>query len=337
MKPQTMLVLETAERLTAQKKMQSAKVVLGGLLDTVLDPEDMSLSLYDSGVQYFESFADAVKARELWDQAYEVYRGHPELMEVKPARKILAYLCENRMLVSLSYDEYENWAERLRELSPAEPILQEQLREVREQHDKGTPWSGMMQLIAGAYYNRNDPALDVGRYAQAAGIYDLLLENRRALRLNRTDWWVVLYEYVALMQRLALAGLRAMEEARAVYADEILFYLQHARKRLDEFIESHEPDEAVQRLSTSTDTLLEGLPEQGQRGLAPSTQPNSFDGNLITTGGVNGDLITPRDWEKMRRLHPELPSRQRLVGSCLTTLAMIGVIVYVIGKIFGWW
>ena len=105
------------------------------------------------------------------------------------------------MLLSLSYDEYEQWAAKLETIEPTNDILRGQRPLIRNYRDEGKPWSAMLFLIAQTYYNRSDPSKDRGRYACALSTFRLMLGHRKALRLNRDDWGVVTYEAGALAMR----------------------------------------------------------------------------------------------------------------------------------------
>lgn len=313
MNPRLLELLETVEKLAEAGRVQSARGISDGVLIMELDPEARALALYDLAVFSWDYLADGLKARELFDQVIQHYQAHPELKADARAGKFLAYACENRMLLSLSYDEYDEWAGELRPLSPDEAILQGQVPVVHETRNAGMPWSDILQMIARSHYDRNDPKLDAGMYGRAAGTYQLLLENRRTLRLNREDWSRVLYEYGALMEKLSMVSTRAMEEAGHVYPDEFRFYLDLARTRIDEFVQSNQPTDTITFISNSVNEMLE-MASQGERGLAPMEVPHP--------AGV----------------HPlPDPGRPRLVMSCLTTLIVIGIFAFVVGKSLGWW
>ncbi|MEI7845037.1 MAG: hypothetical protein WCK35_04445 [Chloroflexota bacterium] len=312
MNPQFLDLLGKSEKLADAHKIQSARAIYDEMIALDFDPETQALNLYNSAVFHMDYLVDGVKAVDLFDKTYQHYANHPEINSLPKIGEFLAYTCENRMLLSLSYDEYDLWADRLRALRPDEAILLGQVPIIHEKREAGMPWSDMVQMIATSYYNRNDPQLDPGLYGRAAGVYQLLLENRRKLRLNREDWAKVVYEFGALLEKLNMECMRAMEEANQIYPDECLFYLELARNRVDEFLQSNQPSDTITFLSNSIDKMLE-MSAQGNRGLAPA------------------DISIPFGERDIRSM-PKLS-----ILSCLPTLALIGVIIYVFGKFFSWW
>ncbi len=168
----------------------------------------------------------------------------------------------------------------------------------------------MMRMIASSYYRRNDPAADAGLYGRAAGIYQLLLENRRSLRLNREEWSEVLYEYGALMQKLNMVATRAMEQSGSSDPAECRFFLEQARSRIDEFVAANTPNDAIASLSESTDKMLTATANQ------PSAPYGGPSGSMYDRPAFNG----------------EIPSPRQAAMSCLPPLAIALVISFLICK-----
>ena len=67
------------------------------------------------------------------------------------------------MLLSLSFEEYDGWAESVARFEPGDDILRGQVPGVHEMKNRGTAWSEVLEAIAGNYYNRNDPGPDAGK------------------------------------------------------------------------------------------------------------------------------------------------------------------------------
>lgn len=337
-------LMQRAESLLGRKRMKSAKMVYDRMLTLEMEPADRAQVLYQAAVFVLDELGGGVEAVRLFDEYLELLKTHPELQSHAICRTFMAYTCENRMLLSLSYDEYDRWATALRELSPDEPILHGQVPLIHQHQSSGAPWSEQLEMIATSYYNRNDPKLDPGKYGRAAGTYELLLANRRQLRVTRQDWSNVIYEYVALMEKLNMVATRSMEESGTIYPDECLFYLEAARTRLDEFFQANTPDQVITRLSESLNELLDMSPQSGPTGLSPIfglplevflDQESAGDHAAGPQPGHG--LISWQDQEELRRGHPEIPGRARLLGSCMTTLSLLAAIVYFAGRVFGWW
>jgi hypothetical protein len=263
---------EVCEQLANAKRMQSAKMKYEELLDMDLDVEARALAIYNTGVFYLNNLGNGIQARQLFKDVVNFYEENPHLKVNSNVGKYLAWAYENLMLLSLSYDEYDDWAEHLRAVSPEEDILKGQVPIIREKQEAGMPWSDMMIMISSGYYDRNDPAQDPGKYGFGAGTLQLLLENRKRLRLSGEDWATALYEYGALMIKLNMESTRAMEVQGFIYPQECRFYLENGRDRLDEFLASNQPNDAIQKLSKSLVEMLE-MSSQGGQGLAPVETP----------------------------------------------------------------
>ena len=88
---------------------------------------------------------------------------------------------ENAMLCSLSFEEFENFAEKLGVLTPKAPIIIELVPKISGSHERGEAWCISLFTVASGYYNRNDPRTDAGRYGEAKSTYHLILTNRKEL------------------------------------------------------------------------------------------------------------------------------------------------------------
>lgn len=259
--------------------------------ELALPPAERALLLYNTGVFYLDKLADGVRARSLLASTVDHFREHPEVESDPRVGNLLPFAYEDLMLLSLSFDEYDQWADELRRARPDEGILAGQVPVVHKQRDEGMPWSDTMRMIASGYYRRNDPAADKGLYGRAAGIYQLLLENRRSLRLNREEWSEVLYEYGALMQKLNMVATRAMEQSGNIDPAECRFFLEQARSRIDEFVAANTPNDAIKFLSESIDESLKvaAQPNRGQS--APYRGPS---GPMYERPAFNREIPTPR-------------------------------------------
>src|SRR5574338_898736 len=105
--------------------------------------------------------------------------------------------CENMLFSSLSFDEFEEWARRLAQLQPDSDAVRTQLPRIRDMQAQGLPSADVMLQTALAYAG-GDPSRPVGRYGNAASIYDLLLRNRRQVGLLREDYRTALIRFAAL-------------------------------------------------------------------------------------------------------------------------------------------
>src|SRR5512147_792792 len=121
---------------------------------------------------------DGVGARAAYERALAGRSQSAGLVRGSGLDELEANVCENSMLLSLSFEEYELWASRLEKLQPSNPILGVQRPRMIELRERGLGWWAAMLVIAKSGYDA-DPAKDPGRYAAAASVLQLLLLNRR--------------------------------------------------------------------------------------------------------------------------------------------------------------
>lgn len=204
-------VLAEAKRLSDAKRPLAAISKLEPLLPKISDAATRAMICFNLGVQHWSQVGDGVRAKFHFLASYE------ESTKTDPNSQVAQVLqpnaCENLMVLSTSYEEYDRWAEILRKLRPNAPILSGQRPRIIESRDKGIPWSKAMSGIAHGYYNRADPQHDAGQYGQAASIYHLLLMHRRELRVTREEWARAAYEYGVLRFRLGPDTLKAAKQS----------------------------------------------------------------------------------------------------------------------------
>ena len=191
-------------------------------------------------------------------------RAERGLLRAEGLDEIEANICENSMLLSLSFEEYELWASRLEKLQPENPILTEQRPRMRELREQGHPWWTAMLVIAKSGYDA-DPAKDPGRYAAAAAILQLLLLNRRQLRVPRDEHRFAVISYAALtVQAWSKCGVAMAEARRAEDPRELAVVLDQAVPLVEEFVTANPAD-------TDAQAALDGMREF----LAAVTRPRA--------------------------------------------------------------
>ncbi len=104
-----------------------------------LPPAERALVLYNTAVFYLDNVSDGVKTRDMLGEVVGHFGRHPELEGDATVGDLLPFAYENLMLVSLSFDEYDKWADELRRARPDEGILAGQVPVVHEQRDGGMP------------------------------------------------------------------------------------------------------------------------------------------------------------------------------------------------------
>jgi len=195
-------LFEDAETLADQRRLLPAIALLEEARRLTKIPDRRAFASYNLGTINWHYIGNGIAARRefiasIHDFESYGYGQHPQLQVVH------ANALENAMLCALSYDEFEDFAARLRTLAPGEPIITTLVPEVSTWRERGDPWSDRLFALAGTYYNRNDPQRDVGRYGCARSTYHLILTERRKLRVQRTDWHMAVFEFCALSMRMA--------------------------------------------------------------------------------------------------------------------------------------
>lgn len=106
--------------------------------------------------------------------------------------------CEILADAAVSYEEYFESMEKIRPIRPHTDLQSGQVDLIRSMQEEGQPWSTNMLFLATRYAGAND---NMGQsntmYSTAAALYGLMLQNRRKLRLSRTDLKLALTNYSA--------------------------------------------------------------------------------------------------------------------------------------------
>ena len=122
----------------------------------------------------------------LRDPDFDIFYGAPALIVIASmaespwAVEDCSLAAENLMLLSLSFEEYERWAEELRRLQPGNPILSGHRPAVLQAQEAGQPWWGVLGGNALMHHDPHDPRA-VRRSSQAAATWRAMLQGCRAL------------------------------------------------------------------------------------------------------------------------------------------------------------
>lgn len=157
---------------------------------------DRASAEYNLGVSWRSRLGNGVEARRLFNEVANISTD-----ALAPLEVLRANARENSMLLALSYDEYDVWADMLREIRPSAEILKGQYPLVVAARQKARPWLEVLQSFAGSYYKDGDPH-DPKCWAEAAATYQLMLANRELLRLDRTSWGRAATRYAWMCLRL---------------------------------------------------------------------------------------------------------------------------------------
>ncbi len=270
--------LKEAMSLANQKRFGSALEALRILQEDTSSALGRIVIQFNRGVLYSAQVGDGEAARECFIGVVEQHSNDPQLAQSEDARRLCANSCENMMLLSLSYDEYENWARQLEALEPGSDILRGQRPGVRKEREAGRPWADILQGSTASYYNRNDPSRDAGRYGCAASIWQLVLKHRKELRLSRDDWGIAVFEYYALAERIAAdAGITIDKSGQPINVDDFAFIVEATVPFIDEYLAANPHDAVVQKAKAAADTFVKTVREEAPASptIATATQPPS--------------------------------------------------------------
>ena len=242
--------LKAAESLIYQKRFRSAREMLQRMHEGSQRPVSKTITGYQCGALSWTEIGDGEAARRYFKSTADLCRGDPQLAQHLDCLQLWANSCENLMLLSLSHDEYEQWAEQLAKLQPDNPILQDHRPKFRNLVENGHPWADALQIMATSFYNRNDPKFDARQYGCAASIWQVILKNRKPLRLNRDDWRIAVFEHAVLTKRIALHAGQAMEQLthRPAEVEEFLFITDATVPFLEEYLAGNPTDAVVLKL-----------------------------------------------------------------------------------------
>lgn len=215
-------------------------------------PDDTAALHYNLGCIFDRSVGDGLAARKHYAAALAA----PGIS----GREAISACCyENMMLLSLCYDEYEQWARQLQRIRPDEPILSGQWPSVRRSAEEGHPWWEVMDGFTSAYYNFHDPSRDQGLYGKAASVHSLIIDHRDEMQLDLNNYWSVGGQYGAEVLKLsAMHGLATENLQMVVDPRELRPVLQGAVNRLKVYM-SVFPDE--KRVATCLNCLQAHLCE----------------------------------------------------------------------------
>ncbi|MGB8295734.1 MAG: hypothetical protein WCG85_09940 [Polyangia bacterium] len=266
-----------------------------------------SAFLYQLGALHYCYLGNGVEARR-WFQA-TLAADHAT--QPGPVRRLRANACENLMLLSLSYDEYERCASELEALDPTNPILKAHRNSVREGRELGQPWSVILGSIGNMHHDPHDPH-GAERNSESAATWHLLLTHRKNLRVARREWRNALLRYSAdLLGTSASAGLTMRAALGWDEPEEIIFLLRPALPFVREYLDESGDDQMIQKILIAFERAFD-LSKYRRRPSGASAQMGTM------APQVQG---VPRRLETIR---PQAQNASRLVG-CLVVLLGVGL------------
>ncbi len=288
------------------------------------------LASYNAGAVNWDRLGNGLAARKAFLEAASLEGpdyDEPRLLMMR------SNALENLMLSALSFEEFYAFADRLRALTPAAPVLGGLSPVAEELRDSGAPWSHMMVHLATMNYFRGDPTRDRGRYGVARATYHLVLAHRKALRLSREDWRMVVYEFCALSMRMTADYTKARGDDDEHPPDEYLPVLVDALPYVDEYLAALSGDQAIREIRGNMAKMIEHAQEGwlARQHTAGATSDVPF-----------GRASSPRLVARCRQCHQDLDNPLVPCPSCGTpspvpmTTAGITLAVAVTGGLAAW-
>lgn len=185
-RPEITSLLESAQRASSAGRVRTASVTYQTALD---DYPEHSLQLnFNIGCVCEQLLADGIQARKAYQAAVDSKAGRMPIHGFPPVYIVEANTLENLMLLSLSFDEYEDWAARLERFNSQVKILHVQRAWVRKMYKRGLPWWRVLDRFCVNYSDLTDSSSDAGQYSKAAATYGLILAHRQVFRVPRVEF-----------------------------------------------------------------------------------------------------------------------------------------------------
>ncbi len=270
-----------AEKALTERRVATARSLWEKALSQ--HPEHGCFLHYNLGALHFWATGDGVSARHHFLQSLEA---RPRGLTGPPKNvfdNLEANACENMMLLSLSYEEYDRWAGRLRKLEPDNEILKVQLPHISGIRDRGASWGEAMAWIASTYMSgKGQGPGGGGRFGNMAATYHLLVENRRQLRLSRQQYRSAVLGLSAACMALVAEGDQIMRRTCGQSDPrEFAFPFETVLPVAEEFLAANPSDDKAREV---VDHLREGI-EIGRRAPTRSTPPGPMEPDIGTAPG----------------------------------------------------
>jgi hypothetical protein len=284
---------DDAERAVQEGRLRTARRLYEQGLERF--PEHTLFLGFNLGAMLQMQAGDGLQARLAYERALSGRAKSEGTVQKAGLDQIEANVCENSMLLSLSYEEYESWAERLAGLEPGNPILTVQGRMVRDARERAHPWFSVMLSIAASGYDA-DPAKDPGRYGASAAILQLLLQNRRKLRVPSEQYRPAVASYAALIgQAWGKCGITMEQAGGTADSDEFNVVAETAIPLVEEYLTANPTDADILEFLRSFKSALAGASRPGsavsdRRGRPPELPVAPPGCSIMPIGAALGGL-----------------------------------------------
>ena len=213
-------------------------------------PEHTMVLAYNLGAMYQTELGYGDKAKACYMKVIEWHNAQPNYYQNDPRARIkldtiLANAYENLSLLSDSFEEIYQWAEKVWEINPNEEALRENIRDIRKAQERGIRWALVYFETSQLFWNA-EPSKDRGLYGFGASIYRRLLQNRRSFRLDRQLYEFCANGYGGLMLKI-VGNIGKNMEAKLgrVEVNEVAFIIEDAITILREYLSVNQHDDRV--------------------------------------------------------------------------------------------
>jgi len=292
-------LLEKAEKAAGEGFLRTARRLYEEGLQRF--PEHLLFLNFNLGAMLQMQVGDGVGARSSYKQALAGRSKSSMFSKPSGLDEIEANIYENSMLLSLSFEEYEEWSSRLEKFQPRNPIIRQQRPGIRDMKKRGHAWYMAMISIAKSGYDA-EPSKDPGRYAASASIFQLLLLNRRELRVPRNEHRFAVASYAALtVQAWSACGIAMEKVNRQGNFEEMNFVVEQAIPLVKEFVQSNPADrEAAAALENMRNALSTSQSVQEVKG--PVIVDNKALASVIQNLGSTDEETARRAYETVLRV-----------------------------------
>ena len=169
------------------------------------------LLAYNFATLYWTHIGDGGKALAKFEETWNLFETQRFAVQQQEAAKKIASDCaENALLLCSDVKTFQNWCDRLRLLAPNARILAEIGQQFPRDYENGCSWWECMTKLTDGMYNRSNPSRDQKRYGNGAAIWQLMLENRKNLRLPAEIWQIGAEELGILSLRIVAENARRL-------------------------------------------------------------------------------------------------------------------------------
>jgi len=279
-----------------QKKYQYKSAIETYQFGLKVMPEHTLFLAYNTGVLYQTVLGFGDYAKEYYLKAVEWHKEHSDYLLNNPdARweldKILSNVYENLSLLSESYEEMYDWAEKVWQINPKEEILRENIESTKRAQDKGVKWPDVYFELASLFWNTN-PSKDRGLHGFGASIYRQLLVNRKKYRLSRQLYGYCANGYGGLMLLIiSNIGKRAEKIPGNLIFNEVDFILDDSISLLTEYLDTNRVQGCVGQLDEIRSKTKLGLWKSEETKIAGATDRDSKKIQTFTTIGSIAGLV----------------------------------------------